>query len=328
MILYLIGIDYKNTPLSLREPIYRFRGEIIDFWQSKGQERAALFTCNRIELYGISENIFKAAGTISIFREKFPWIFERSYVKQGNEEVVEHALRLACGLESQILGEREISHQLNLWISERAFPWILRKIWGEILNRAEDIRFKSGLKGAKTNIAAIIFKDLAERAGAGRQKEIVVVGTGKIAQIFSDSKPVGINLHFAARKKHKRATKLAKRSGGKALLLDDLPGLLLAADALVSATSSPHHVLKKEYLSGILRKRKSRLYLYDLAVPRDIEPIAIDKIFLQNLDDLKPVFEQHNKALDSCIKRAELLILHHIFEIAGQVKEKSNAFSY
>ena len=255
MILYLIGINYKVAPLAIRESIYRTRKEIIDFWQDKEEERVALFTCNRIELYGVSENIFSAANTIELFREKFPDVFERSYVKQGNREVIEHALRLSSGLESQIIAEKEILEQLNSWIKESSFPWIFKKIWKEILTRTEDIRSKSGLKYVNNNVARIIFRHLSNH------KEIALVGTGKIAQVFSENKPDGVSLHFVARKKHKRAARLARRSGGRALLLDDLPGLLLSVDAVISATKSPHYILKKEYLSNIVQRRKKLLYI-------------------------------------------------------------------
>ena len=324
MILYLIGIDYKLAPLAIRESIYKARKEILDFWQVKGEERAALFTCNRIELYGISENIFSAANTIKLFRAKFPDIFERFYVKQGNLEVIEHALRLACGLESQIAGEKEIAAQLNSWVRQNSFPLILRKIWSEVLARAEDIRIKSGLKEARLNIATIIFNDLS------KQREIVIIGTGKIAFVLAENRPSWANLHFVARKKHKSATRLARQSGGRAVLLDELERLLLNVDVVISATKSPHYILKKRYLMSLAAKRKRPLYVYDLAVPRDIEPDAgaIPGIFLKDLDDLDLIFKHHNQGLDSYIKKAELLILHHIFEIAGQIKEKNHAYSY
>lgn len=316
MILYLIGISYKQAPLSLRESIYKARKEIIEFWQEPGRDHVALFTCNRVELYGASEDIFSAAQAIELFQIRFPWIFERSYVKFGDREVVEHALRLACGLESQVIGEEEILEQLNSWIRQASFPLALRRIWNDILGKVEAIRIKSGLKQVKANIATIIFKDLS------KHKDVVIVGTGKIAQVFAENKPDGINLNFVARKKHKRARQLASQSGGRAILLDDLEKLLLSADVLISATSSPHYVLKKEHFLNIIKKRNKPIYLYDLSVPRDIEPDVgnIPGIFLQNLDDLNIVFEQHNRSLNSYIKNAELLVQDHY-------KENDNVYS-
>ncbi len=317
MILYLIGISYKEAPLSLRESIYSARKEIIEFWQKLGKDHVVLFTCNRVELYGVSEYILSVAKAIELFHIRFPWISERSYVKYGTEEVAEHALRLACGLESQVIGEKEILEQLNSWIRQASFPLVLRNVWNDVLGKVESIRIKSGLKGVKANIATIIFKDLT------RYKDVVIVGTGKIAKVFAENKPDGINLYFVARKKHKRARQLASQSGGHAILLDELENLLLKADVLISATSSPHHVLKKGHFLNIVKKRNKPIYLYDLAVPRDIDPDVgnIPGIFLQNLDDLNIIFEQHKRGLNSYIKRAELLVRDHY-------KEKDNVYSY
>ena len=313
MVLYLIGIDYKSAPISIRESVHKARNEIVDFWKNTGEEKAVLFTCNRIELYGASENVFQITDILDLFYSRFSALFERSYVRLGTRRVIEHMLRLSCGLESQVKGEEEVLAQLDSWVNEYSFPWILRNIWKEVLIRAEDIRIRSGIEEKSSNIAEIIFKRLIE----SRKKDIVIVGTGKIARLFSENKPAGINLHFVARKKHKRAKQLARWSEGKAVLLDDLRELLLRADAVISATSSPHYVLKKEHFVDITEKRIEPLDLYDLAMPRDIEPAVqnISGISLKNLDDLDQLFRGYAKTLEENIKSAESLIRQHSAEL-------------
>ena len=330
MVLYLIGVDYNTANLKVREDIYKLRDEITCLWQAPGQEKAVLFTCNRIELYGLAGDIFLASSEIEKFRERFSLVFKHSYVKQGSQEVIEHALRLAVGLESQVKGEREILEQLRRWIRQEPFPRTLKRIWTEVLISSEEIRSGSDLNDRNNNIAGIIFDDLDKRFEQKQEKEIAVIGTGKVAQIFAENNRDGINLHFVARRKLNRAQRLARRSGGKAILPEGLGGLILSVDAMVSATSSPHRVLNHGHFSNIGARRKPPLYLYDLAMPRDVAPDVKDipGVFLQDLDDLGVVFRRHNKELDGCIKKAELLILHHIFAIAEQVKENKGVYSY
>jgi len=319
MILYLIGVDYRRAPLSTRESIYRERKEIIDFWQDVGIDVVILFTCNRIEIYGIFEDFFSVNRIINLFQNRFPNVFETTYVKEGIDEVIQHALQLACGLKSQIVGEKEILEQLSSWLRQSSFPISLKEILHKVLIHAKDIRFKSGLNEVNNNIARIIFKDISLKG----QKDVLVIGTGRIAQLLAETKPPEINLHFVSRKRHSRARQLARDSGGKAILLKDLPNMLLKVDVIVSATASPHYVLKKKHLSCVPKRKNKPLYLYDLAVPRDIEPEIgnIEGVILKNLDDLDIFFKQHNQRLSLCTKKAQFLIDKSVEILKEEVDE-------
>jgi len=320
MILYLTGIDYKRASLSFRESLYSRRRELTNFWRQTLGETASLFTCNRIELYSVAKDAFSSWKNINLFQAKFPEIFTKAYVKEGNSRVIQHALRLSCGLESQVVGEAEILKQLNSWRRQDSFPHLLRKIWGEVLAEATRIRFKSGLNDVKNNIAKIIFKDLDPK------REVVVIGTGKIAQLFAKHRPKGVSLYFASRKKHSRARQLARESQGRAVLLDELSDILLNADVVVSATASPHFILKRDISLDIIQRRDNPLYIYDLAVPRDIDPDIknIPGIILKDLDDLEPLFRRHNQQLYLNVKRAQLLIDESVEIIKEKIDEYSN----
>jgi glutamyl-tRNA reductase len=310
MTLYLIGINYKTAPLRVRELAYRKRRQISQFIETLGAEIAVFFTCNRVEVYGITYDEALAANTINALRKAFPAIFANAYIRYGKRQVIQHALHLACGLNSQIIGEAQVLEQLDFWLEQNSFPYQLKQVWKEVLASASKIRFESGLEKSKNNIAQIVFSDLVRRINLRRKAKVVVVGTGGVAELIASNRPAQITLSFASRKKHSRARQLARLSGGQALLLDDLGRALLEVDALISATASPHQVLKEEHLANILGKRKTTLYLYDLAVPRDIEPVIgnITGVFLQNLDDLEAIIEQCNRSLNQYIQRAQSLI--------------------
>ena len=326
MIFYLIGIDYRTTPLSAREQAYQWRQNIIDFWQENNKEAAVLFTCNRIEVYGVGQELFSITKDIYAFQNKFPTIFDSAYVKIENEQVVRHALRLACGLESQLKGEEQITRQIELWVNKDFYPQSLKKLWLPILKIARNIRLESGLDEQKTDISDCVLEDLYTHIDPKREIEVVLIGTGKIAQLFSKEKIGVVKLHFVSRKKHSRAKQLAMVSGGRALLLKNLSSALLTADALVSATASPHYLVGKELLSKIIQKRNKPLYIYDVSVPRDIDPNTKDipGVYLQSLDDLAYSFRHHNLKISSCIKRAESLIERAVLHFS----EVNNVYSF
>ena len=68
MIFYFIGVDYKDTPLGLREKAYYLRDEIRDFFKARVPESEALFTCNRIEIYVLDCDAVAMIRTLQTFQ--------------------------------------------------------------------------------------------------------------------------------------------------------------------------------------------------------------------------------------------------------------------
>jgi len=304
MYFYLIGTDYKTAPLGVRECFYRKRLEIIDFWRAK--EAALLSTCNRIEIYATSNNADTAFGYIAEFSKNFPDFFKYAYIKYAEKEVFQHALRLASGLESQIQGELQIFQQLDNWHRQEYLPFTLDELWERVLSLAKDIRTQSGLNEDRDNIAGVVYADLSKRLKSTQTLEIIVIGTGKIAELLAKYHQPRTRLNFVAHKNYQKAKELARIAQGEAFLLKDLSGLLSEADVLISATSSPHYVLKREDFYNASHP----FYIYDLALPRDIEPAVRDLpgIFLRNLDDLTEAIHQFNQRNQEKIHFASRLI--------------------
>jgi len=294
MYFYLIAVDYKTAPLAVRETLYRQRRYIVDFWKSR--DAAVLFTCNRIEIYAMAQNKDAALSDLAVFGKEFLGFFGSARLTYGRREVFRHSLRLAAGLESQLQGELQIFQQLVNWRLRDNLPLLLDEFWQEVLSLSRHIRTFSGLDRPEQNIAKAVFCDLDKRVAMDKGKEIVVTGTGKIAELFAVNGDNLAGINFAAHKNFNKAEELAKLAHGKALLLNDLPQALLTADALISATSSPHFLFNKDYFSRIMFRRRKPLYIYDLAVPRDIEPDAagLEGVILNDLDSLSGVFNEFN----------------------------------
>jgi glutamyl-tRNA reductase len=289
MYFYLIGIDYKIAPIEIREAAYWQRARLNGFLAEHYADRATILsTCNRFEIYGLTENRHEAEAAVADLKGRFAAFFNGAYVVYQENNVLRHLVRLAAGVESQVLGELQISGQLGAWAGQDRFPVSLGRLVYDALLAANDIRIEHGLNRPEKNIAVHIYDRVLAEAGPDRLLNMVVLGTGSIASLFADYKPRDVRLSFAARKNILKAAGLAERSGGDAFLLQELPGRLVDADVLISATASPHRILGKNYFSKIAMLRKKDLYVYDLALPRDIEPAVkdIEGIVLRNMDEV------------------------------------------
>lgn len=310
MIFYLIGIDYRKVPLTLQETSY---GRRLAIKEALTETASILFTCQRLEIYGLAGDIHSVLRIKSLLSGRFPDIFSRAYLKIGIKAVTRYGLRLACGLESQILGEPQIIAQLRQWSQASQAP-ALRELWQKILNQAQAIKADSRLKIPEVDLSKFVFQDLRVKLNK-QKKEILVAGTGAVAQLFARNKPDDFIINFASRKKHSRARQLARVSGGKAILLDQVGEFVPRIDALVGATASPHYILQEKHLIS-LDKRTGPLYVYDLAVPRDVLPqlAKLEQIVLEDLRSLNGLFDEHRNRYLAYVREIEALIEERVDE--------------
>jgi len=325
---YLIGIDYKSAPVEIREAIFKERKDISAYWANFSSQTVILSTCNRFEIYLVSANQADILKRINLFKSRFPQFSKYSYIKISRKEIFLHALRLATGLESQLKGELQILGQLERWIAQDQFPTNLKALWQEAIALARDIRFESGFNNSENNLAGLILEDLAKSSRIQGKIDIIVIGTGKISQLFASTQHSRFNFSFVAHKNQIRARQLAKQAGGKYISFQELPQALENAQVLISATTSPHFILRKEDIPSQIFKGDKSFLIYDLALPRDIDPEIgkIRNIVLYNLDDLSSIFQKHSNRIQEQINRAEFLTLeakNRFQEIANEHDLKS-----
>ncbi len=322
MIFYLIGVDYKTADITRRENACNKRNKIACLWKSFAQCSEFFFTCNRAELYGIFKDEKAYLDASKCLAGKFPEVFRNSCYKKSGPKAIKHLLELACGLHSQILGEKEIIKQLNTWLGKISYSPI--KLTGiETLTAAQQIRNQLGISGYEKNISDIVFQDIVKKTGVKTEKNILIIGTGSVAKLFAANKSLGLKINFISHKRNKKARGLAQKVNGGAFLLKDLEKALLNCDILISATSSPKVIIESKRLEKALKGREKDLYVYDLALPRDIDPKVkkIKGIYLMNLDDLEEEFKQHNKNLIIYKGLAKVLIKQRIKPIKEYVNE-------
>jgi len=316
---YLIGTDYRCVDIALREEFYRKRREIFDSWGKIFRETAVLSTCNRLEVYGLDKK-----------STELPQVPAGWYFIHGKVKIFRHALRLATGLESQLKGELQILEQINSWKSNLQTG--LSTIWEKAYFEALDIRNQTGLNRDEYNIATLLYQDLQKYSLDHKEPQILIMGTGKIAGLLAKHKPGNARLVFAAHKNKNRAEELAVKAKGQAIDFKDLNYFLGKADFLISATASPHFILNKDKVLPIASQRDKPLYIYDLAIPRDIEPGvgAIKGVVLKNIEDFSLSFQENNKNIQPRLNLAEYLVEERVKEYEKSIKDRepSEPLSY
>jgi glutamyl-tRNA reductase len=115
-----------------------------------------------------------------------------------------------------------------------------------------------------------------------------------------------------------RAQSLASEFGGRAVKFDECLQAMRDADIVVSSTGSPHTILHREELEGVMRLRRNRpLFLIDIAVPRDIatDVQELENVYLYNVDHLETLVRENMKLREKELARCHEIIAHHAKEL-------------
>jgi glutamyl-tRNA reductase len=323
--LLALGVSHKTAPLELRERLSLTEGRAVsalrELTDAAGiHEAAAISTCNRTELYLIVSDPVEAEstalGVLTRQADIRPTELLGHLYSLRSAEAARHLFGVTAGLDSMILGEAEIQGQVKrayeLALVEGGTGPILNRLFRGALAAGGRAREETGINEKGVSIPSVAV-ELARRAlGDLSDRRVLMVGAGETAELVAQALVArGVDTVFVANRHYDRAIGLAQRFEGSAVRFEDLPEQLRAADIVVSATNSPHHIVERDGLEQVMRERQGRpLLAIDLAVPRDIEPDCreIPGVSVHDIDDVQQIVERNTSGREAEARRAELII--------------------
>ena len=310
--LILVGVNHKTTPVEIREKLAFTKGKIEEsvdrlFNFPDIIEHTILSTCNRVEIYAranCQDSAIKAIKQfICDFHEVSPVELEDHFYSYRNEEAVEHLFRVSSSLDSMILGEAQILGQVkdaySLAKDLRSTGLVLNQLFEKAFSIAKKVREETGIaersvsiSSAAVELAQKIFDDLENRT-------VMLVGTGEMAELAAKHLiSYGVKTVYVTSRTYDRAVNLARTLNGSALDFEAFKNELHRADIVITSTSAPNFIIKKEMVEKAIHERKNKpIFFIDIAVPRDIEPDVndLENIYLYDIDDLQVVVSANMK---------------------------------
>jgi glutamyl-tRNA reductase len=325
MNLLLLGVNHRTACLDDREALAFGPDDTFDLLTRLGRsgilrEAALLSTCNRTEFYVIADDADAAAEHV---REAIQRLRRRDLLGPGPHrdvvnggDVAQHLFRVACGLDSIVLGDVQILGQVkDAYTLARqagtAGPW-LDRLFETALHAGKRSRAETSI-GAGTVSMASAAVELAVQVMAGlADRRVLIVGAGDTARLAA----LHAAEHGAARltivnRTFERAEALAAEAGGLALDLASLPEALASADVVVSATRATLPMVTAAMLRRAMAGRQERpLLVLDLAVPRDVEPAGADVpgVVLHAIDRIRSAVDRHLAAREAQVPAVERII--------------------
>jgi len=299
--LTVLGVNHRTAPVALRERLAFPEGtlpSVLHLLSEVASEAYVLSTCNRTELYAVTDVESPIAALTDLLvdiRDIAPDALQgHTYVRSG-EEAVRHLLRVACGLDSMVLGEAQILGQVREAFDAAVATGTVGPVFRRVLPLALEIgkRARSETRIGRGSVSpSSVAVDLVKRdLGQIHSRSVLVVGAGEAAQATVRSlADAGTSEILVANRSLPRAEEAAEAVGGRAVPYEELSDALYAVDIVISSTSAMEPVITAEAVSRAMSQRPQRSLLFvDIAVPRDIDPAVaeIPNVILYNIDDLE-----------------------------------------
>lgn len=326
----VIGVNHNTAPIRIREKVSftdTKKIEGINYLLDHGiKEVVILSTCNRSEIYIHSDNIESKIHVLKAFYEDFfdaKGIKEFLFDKMGKDALI-HLYNVSSGLDSIVLGEDQIlgqvkdSHQFSMELG--ASGKILNKLFREAITTAKDIKSSTKISEHPLSISYIGVKFLKNELETLENKNVLIIGVGKMSKLtLNHLQEEKVNKIYLANRNYYKCLELKKEYKNLIPIeYENRYDILGDVDIVISATASPHTVLKTENMPNINKP----LFIMDIALPRDVEESIneLANIYVYDIDDLKKISNENDRKRREIAMTATNIIDDNITEFIDWMK--------
>ncbi|MBI3992306.1 MAG: glutamyl-tRNA reductase [Candidatus Lambdaproteobacteria bacterium] len=329
MTLSVLSYSYKKAPVELRERLAVNPAQ-IGFHLNTAREATGfgelllLSTCNRVEYY------FTPGPRDNGHEPLLDWL--RTQHTGGSEELREHAValagreavthlhRVACSLDSMVVGEPQILGQLKdayrlaseAGTVNATFSGLMPRVFRtakRVRSETDIARFAVSVSYVAVELAARIFESL-------HHKTVLVVGAGEMAELaLTHLIKAGVHRLLICNRTYDNAVALAEEHHGEVLPYEQLGARLHEADIIISSTGARSYVIDAHMARGAARQRRGEpMFFIDIAVPRDVDPAVneLSNVYCYDIDDLKTVADNNLKERAREASKAHDIIVQDI----------------
>ena len=323
--LLLVGVNHTTAPLDVRErlaiPVARLADATRSLVGQPGiREALILSTCNRVELLTVTESTNGTEdGTASAIALNFlhhylnvPTDAVTPHLYTLRErEAIRHLFRVACSLDSMVVGEPQILGQVKeSWniarevgaiSSTEAFSSMLDPLLQRAFSVAKRVRTETQIGSSSVSIASVAAELARKIFGSLANKTILLVGAGKMSDLAAKHLiQQGANTLLVSNRTEARAEKIADTLRTPDITTGVIPFAQLheqthRADIIITSTGAGQVFSPDNGRTLVHRRRNRPVFFIDIAVPRDVNPAVndLEGCFVYDIDDLQQVAQEN-----------------------------------
>ena len=336
--LFVLGTSHHATPLDVRERFALSPDQALELQKQLHQQEGireclVLNTCNRLEIYGLVDQIERVDEVRNFFCQQHDVsieLFQQFAYSHNNLEALQHVLEVSTGLDSQMVGETEILGQIKQAYSNardaQCTGNVLNRLFEKSFQAAKAARSQTAITRGQISIGNVAV-DLASRIfGKLDRSRVLLLGSGEVGEKTAQAlKSRGVDDISVSSRTFENAHALAHALGGSAIDFKDFTNQLEHFDIIICSTAAPGAVLSREVVAHAMKQRPEQpCFLIDLALPRDVDPAveSVDNVYLYNLDDLSNIANENLAARKAEIDSAREILKKHAWTLWLQLRRR------
>ena len=240
--------------------------------------------------------------------------FDQTLEIYSGKDVFMNLLRLACGLDSVVIGKNEILEELRSSISKakesKSSGRVLNKLFDTCIRVATQIRQATGIGENVTSLGDIAVKIAEENAGIDKKKHILLIGTGgAAAQVAKALNKKSYSFDVTSMTLD-RATGFSKILGGNPINFADVFPGFDKFDIVFVATTADYFLIQSEHIKRIVENKKKGVLILDLSEPRAVadKVSTIPSVKLMFKDQIIEMVEENENLRMAKVPEVEKMI--------------------
>ena len=329
MALISLAIDYKKSPIEVRSEFALSGLDIRELYCSilaieDVCHAVILSTCNRTEIYLEIANLKVVDDVLAWWQNHVRTtnhkISDYLKLRQGSE-VVKHLMKLACGLESMVLGEPQILGQVkDSYISSKdsnALGKELDRVFQKVFATAKKVRSETRIGHCPVSVAFSAISLAKKQLEHIHTKSVLIIGAGQTGGLlFRHITALNPKRIMLANRTIEKAQRVVEAfDNAEAHTLDNLNLLLKEADIVIAAVTVSEYIVKMNDMA------KPRVFI-DLSIPRAIDPKLgeLEQNVYYCVDDVNAVMEEGKDRRQHESKRADKIVIKSLEEYLEKEK--------
>ncbi len=308
---YVIGLNYRKADVVTRSnfSLSKENQKLLLSEAKKINIKSVviLSTCNRIEIIGFAKHPFQLISLLCKYSKGTVEEFAKvSYVFK-NSDASEHLIRIATGIDSQILGDYEIVGQLkdafNLAKEANTLNAYLERLFNVALQASKETKNKTTISSGTTTVSYAAIQYIKDNYSKRHPQNILVYGLGDIGQSTARSCSEYLKAHTITviNRTNSVAHELAKEVSLEVAEHEELQDKINLSDIIIVATGASNPTV----MTDMIPANKKQLII-DLSIPRNADP-QINDLENINVIDVDILSEKTKKTIEERKKQIPLV---------------------
>lgn len=286
-------------------------------------------SCNRLEVYTATcDNRATREDLEKLIRMAVPST-NISYVLEDRDSI-RHLFAVVCGLDSLIVGEDQIQHQVReCYMKAREEGHVgamLTRLFDKAMIVGKRVRSETALNKGAVSVGSASVELAEKRIGDLGGKSITILGAGDMASVIAKNL-IGKNIGavFVSNRTYARALELASELGGTAVSMQRMEEAMADSDLVLVATSAPHTVVHRSGVEAAMSARPDRrMLIIDVSVPRNVDEdvFEVPGVDLETMDSLMEIAAENANRRRNEIVSAERIITQELQRMDTEAKEQ------